>query len=88
MNLQLQERQKQVLDVIKKGPVTPDEISNKTKLDMYYVKNILMEFHDALIVNKNDNNEYSIRKNPIKTYETDGPNLWEPVRLKNLSRIL
>jgi hypothetical protein len=85
--MKLLKNQSTVLDTLKNGPISTDEIVNKTKLDSYVVKNILMEFYDAELIIKTDNGSYSLRSKPTKSYDKE-PTQWQPVKLKNLSRIL
>lgn len=70
-------------------PKTVQEITDSTGLPLYKVKNILNEFHSATMTCKTKEGEYYLSKNinALKN-TTSEKSFWEPVKLKNLSRVL
>lgn len=81
--------QEKILNTLKEGNFTLEELSEKSGVKLSTTKNILLEFYDAEIVRRIDEKYYSL-KQTISKPKTTTPDesFWAPVKLKNLSRII
>lgn len=70
-------------------PMSPQKISDLTGLALYKVKNILNEFHSGNMTCRTKEGDYYLSKT-INAPKNDSSekSFWEPIKLKNLSRIV
>lgn len=88
----LMKNQQKVLDLIKdKGPIKKEDIVQLTNLTPLKVQNILSEFYDGELINRDINGVITLNtriyahRNENSAHEE---NHWKVYKLKNLSRVV